>query len=99
MPIFDRVPLGEAKMKTPSGKRAQIVAEYLRYIEQLGDDEAGRLQAAEGETIATVRWRLGAAAKQLDRNVTIRRTGDEVYFWAEEARRPRRARRKVDDQP
>ena len=87
MPIFESVPLGEAKMKTASGKRAQIVAEYVRYIEQLEDGEAGRLQAAEGEPITTVRRRLGAAARQLERNLTIRRTGDEIYFWAEERRR------------
>ena len=47
MPRFDRVPLGEARMKTASGKRAQIIAEYVRYIEQLEEGEAGRLQAAE----------------------------------------------------
>ena len=46
MPTFDRVPLAEAKMKTPSRKRAQIVAEYVRYIEQLQDGEAGRLLCA-----------------------------------------------------
>ena len=34
MPRFDRVPLGDARMKTASGKRAQIIAEYVRYIEQ-----------------------------------------------------------------
>ena len=94
MPKFDRVPLGEARMKTASGKRAQIIAEYVRYIEQLGDGEAGRLQAAEGETIATVRRRVGAAARQLERNLTIRRTGDAIYFWAEETRRRRRGRPK-----
>ena len=87
MPIFERVPLAEARMKTTSGKRAQIIAEYVRYIEELGDGEAGRLQADEGEPITTVRRRLGAAARQLGRTVTIRRTGDEVYFWAEEKRR------------
>ena len=76
-------------MKTASGKRAQITAEYVRYIEQLEDGEAGRLQAGEGETIATVRRRLGAAARQSDRNLTIRRTGEEIYFCAE----PRRRRR------
>ena len=86
MPIFDRVPLGEARMKTASGKRAQIIAEYVRFIEQLGDGEAGRLQAAEGEPITTVRRRLGAAARQLKKSLTIRRTGDEIYFWAEETR-------------
>ena len=99
MPRFDRVPLGEAKMKTASGKRAQIIAEYVRYIEQLGDGEAGRLQAAEGEPITTVRRRLGAAARQLEKSLTIRRTGDEIYFWAEETRRRRRGRPKAGDQP
>ena len=44
MPIFDRVPLGEARMKTASGKRAQIIAEYVRYIEELGDDDADILR-------------------------------------------------------
>ena len=96
MPIFDRVPLGEARMKTASGKRAQIIAEYVRYIEQLGDGEAGRLQAAEGEPITTVRRRLGAAARQLERNLTIRRTGDEIYFWTGEPRRRGRGRPKAN---
>ncbi len=95
MPIFDRVPLGEARMKTASGKRAQIIAEYVRYIEQLGDGEAGRLQAAEGEPITTVRRRLGAAARELKKSLTIRRTGDEIYFWAEETRRRGRGRPKA----
>ncbi len=94
MPRFDRVPLGEAKMKTarPNSKRAEIIAEYVSYIEQLGAGEAGRLQATEGEPITTVRRRLGAAGRQLGRKLTIRRTGDEVYFWAEEQRRRGRGR-------
>ena len=49
---IDRVPLGEARTKTASGKRAQIIAEYVRYVEQLGEGEAGRLQASEGEAPA-----------------------------------------------
>ena len=95
MPKFDRVPLEEARMNTASGKRAQIIAEYVRYIEQLGDGEAGRLQAAEGEPITTVRRRLGAAARQLEKSLTIRRTGDEIYFWSEETRRRGRGRPKA----
>ncbi len=92
MPKFDRVPLGEARMKTASGKRAQIIAEYVRHIDQLEEGEAGRLQATEGEPITTVRRRLGAAARQLEKSLTIRRTGDEIYFWAEETRGRRRGR-------
>ena len=92
MPKFDRVPLQEAKTKTarPNSKRAQIIAEYVSYIEQLGADEAGRLRAAEGEPITTVRRRIGAAGRQLGMKLTVRRTGDEVYFWVEET--PRRGR-------
>ena len=96
MPRFDRVHLGEAKTKTANGKRAQMIAEYVGYIEQLGDGEAGRLQAGVGEPITTVRRRLGAAARQMDRNPTIRRTGDVIYFWAEETRRRRRGGPKAD---
>ena len=67
MPKFDRVPIGEAKTKTarPNSKRAQIIAEYVSYIEQLGAGEAGRLQAAEGEPITAVRRRIGTAGRQL----------------------------------
>ncbi len=99
MPTFYRVPLGEAKTKTASGKRAQIIAEYVRYIEELQEGEAGRLQAGEGETLATVRRRLGTAAKESGRSFAIRRKGDEIYFWAEETRRRRRGRPKATDQP
>ena len=96
MPRFDRVPIAEARVKTAGGKRAQIIAEYARYVEQLGDGEAGRLQAGEGETLSTVRRRLGDAARQLERKLTIRRTSDEIYFWAGEPPRRRRGRPKAN---
>ena len=83
MPSFERVPLAEAKMRTASGKRAQIIQEYVVYIEQLGRGEAGRLQASEGESLAAVRRRLGAAAKASGRNVAMKRAGAELYFWVE----------------
>ena len=104
MPIFDRVPLGEAKMKTATEsasvrKRAEILQEYLGYIDQLRGGEAGRLQADEGEPITTVQRRLGAAARHLERNLTIRRTGDGIYFWAAETRRRRRGRPRANGSP
>lgn len=60
MPKFDLIPVGEAMIKFGTGRGAQITSEYLGYIEQLTGQQAGRLQVAEGETIATLRRRLGA---------------------------------------
>ena len=99
MPKFDKVPIEEARGKTASEsastrKRAQILQEYRGYIDQLQSGEAGRLVAGAGETTATVRRRIGAAARAGGKNLTIRRAGDEVYFWAVEKRRAANGRRR-----
>ncbi len=95
MPKLDIVPIEEAKVKSASeGKRAQILQEYLGYIDQLKSGEAGRLVAGAGETTATVRRRIGAAASAAGKNLTIRRAGDEVYFWTAERRRSANGRRR-----
>ena len=84
MPKLDVVPIEEARGKTASGgKRAQILQEYRGYIDQLKSGQAGRLVAGAGETTATVRRRIGAAARAAGKSLTIRRAGDEVYFWVE----------------
>ncbi len=94
MPKFDKVPIEEVGVKTASeGKRAQILQEYLIYIDQLTREQAGRLVAGAGETTATVRRRIGAAARAAGHKLTIRRAGDEVYFWTE-GRRARNGRRR-----
>jgi len=90
MPTFDQVPLQEAILKTATGKTAQITKEYLGYIEQLSEDQAGRLQPDEGESVATVRRRLGVAAKLSGKDIIIKRQGNEVYFWEEPYPRLRR---------
>ena len=99
MPKLDIVPMEEAKVKTASesasqGKRAQILQEYRGYIDQLTKGQAGRLVAGAGETTATVRRRLGAAARAAGYKLTIRRAGDEVYFWAERRRSANGRRRR-----
>ncbi len=93
MPTFDEVPLQEAMLKTATSKTAQITQEYLSYIEQLPDGQAGRLQPGEGETVATVRRRLGVAARLSGKDITIKRQGNEVYFWVQQEPIPRRQRR------
>ena len=99
MPTFDQVPLQEAILKTATGKTAQITREYLNYIEELTEGQAGRLQPGEGESVATVRRRLGVAAKLSGKDITIKRQGDEVYFWVEQNPRLRRQVRRSHSAP
>ena len=81
VPKLDIVPIQEAKVKTDSetasgGKRAQILQEYLGYIDQLKSGQAGRLVAGAGETTATVRRRLSDADRAAGHKLTIRRAGE-----------------------
>jgi len=82
-----------------TGKIAQITKEYLGYIEQLTEGQAGRLQPGEDESMATVRRRLGIAAKLSGKDITIKRQGNEVYFWVQQEPRPRRQRRESQSVP
>lgn len=93
MPRFDLVSLGEAQIKAARGKRAELIREYVNYVEQLGRGQAGRLQPTGGESVAAVRRRLGSAAKVAGKDLVIRRAGEEVYFWTREER-PARGRRR-----
>ncbi len=99
MPTFDQVSLQEAMLKTATGKTAQITKEYLGYIEQLTEGQAGRLQPGEGETVATVRRRLGVAARLSGKDITIKRKGDEVYFWVQANPRLRRQLKRSQSAP
>ena len=93
MPKLDVIPIKEARAKSASiGKRAQILQEYVGYIGQLKSGQAGRLVPGKGETVSTIRRRIGAAARQAGENLSIKRVGDEVYFWAEEPANGRRRR-------
>ncbi len=81
MPSLEVMSQAEAELKSATGKRAKLTREYLGYIEQLGPGEAGRLQVSEGETSSAVRRRLGTAAKLSGKDIVIKRTGDDIYFW------------------
>ncbi len=99
MPKLDIVSMEEARGKTATEsaavrKRAQILQEYRGYIDQLTKGQAGRLVAGADETTATMRRRLGAAARAGGKNLTIRRAGDDVYFWVERRRAANGRRRR-----
>ena len=94
MPKFEMIPQTEAAKRTATaGKKGQIMALYMFFIEQLKDGKAGKLQPSEGETVQAIRRRLGAAAKTLGKDITVKRLGQEVYFW-ETTEKPRKKPRR-----
>ena len=92
MPKFELISESEALTKTATGKRAQLLQEYLGYIEQLKPGTAGKLEPAQGETATAVRRRLNAAAKAANKDLVVRRVGEEIIFWLHGPGRRRRAR-------
>ena len=88
MPEFEVVTLREAMLSsTTTGKRSQIALEYASYLASLRPDEAGKLTPSAGETVATVRRRLGSAVKASGRSIKIKRIGTEIYFWEDAPKR------------
>ena len=93
MPTFSTLPIGEARARSATGKRAALLQEYVGYIERVGPGEAGKLESGEGETTQAIRRRLNAAAEALGKRLEFRRTADAVYFWASDGRRRGRPRK------
>ena len=89
MSTFELVTVEEAIMRATPGKRAKVLEEYLGYIRQLTSGQAGKLQPGEGESVTAVRRRIGAAAKLAGKDLVVRRSGAEVYFWEAPRKRSR----------
>ena len=85
MPQFSVMPVDEAVKKAASSTMSGPLAEYVDYLSSLAEGEAGRLTPSDGEDVRTVRMRLGAAARRMNKKVIIRRAGDEVLFWVSAA--------------
>lgn len=93
MPTFDIITIGEARSRSATGKRAELLQEYIGYIQRVAPGEAGRLTVSEGETTQALRRRLNAAAEALGTTLDVRRTANAVYFWGAERRRRGRPRK------
>jgi hypothetical protein len=83
MPEFTTVSVTEAKLRTTSGRQKTFLQEYADYIQQLSQGQAGRLRIGEQEKHPTVRRRLTVAAQTLGIPLTIKRSGNDLYFWRE----------------
>ena len=76
MPTFEFLSVRDAHLELAlRGGRGEILREYMGYIEQLAPEHAGRLTAAEGESTAAIRRRLGAAAQLLGKRLEVTRDG------------------------
>ena len=87
MPEFELVSREEAMTTSSKPGRSQVIEEYVKRIGSLRRDEAVRITPSEGETIATVRRRLGAAVKASGKSIQIRRVGPDIYFWEDPPKR------------
>jgi hypothetical protein len=94
MPEFATVSVKEAQLRTASGRQGKFLNEYADYIQRLPQGQAGRLRCVEQEKPLTIRRRLVTAAKTLGINLTIKRSGSDIYFWSDEqgAEQPRQRR-------
>ena len=82
MPGFRRVSRGEVSNRRPAVSPALLrLRQYQGYIKKVTPGLTGRLTPAKGETPAAIRRRLGAAAKALGVQLTVKRIGDRVFFW------------------
>jgi len=94
MPEFTTVSVQEAQIRTIPGRQGKFINEYADYIQQLPAGQAGKLRIGADENHAAVRRRLVSAAQALGRNLIIKRSGSDIYFWSQErgAEQPRRGR-------
>jgi hypothetical protein len=95
MPEFTTVSVQEAMVRTIPGRQGRFLNEFINYIQQVASGQAGKLHVMEQENPLTIRRRLVTAAKAMHIPLTIKRSGDELYFWREdgEEEQPRRKRR------
>jgi hypothetical protein len=94
MPEFTIVPIREAQASTIAGRRGRFMHEYIRYIRQIPQGQAGKLHLGEHENPVTIRRRLVQAAQATDIKLIIKRSGQDVFFWSEDRgeEQPRRKR-------
>ncbi len=92
MAKFQVISQTQAEMDSATGKRAETMNEYLGYLSQLNEGDAGKLEGSEDESPTAVRRRIGKAAEAAGKEIIIKRKGDVIYFWLK-ARNGRRRRR------
>jgi hypothetical protein len=106
MPEFEIVSVKEAMLRTATPRQGHYFQEYASYIHQLPQRQAGKLHLLDDENPNTIRRRLVLAGQAVGIPLVIKRSGQDLYFWAEpaavekpERRRGRRSRRQPEPAP
>ena len=81
MPGFRRVSREEVSGRPAVSPALILLKQYQGYIKRVAPGVTGRLTPDKGETPAAVRRRLGAAAKAMGVQLSVKRVGDRVFFW------------------
>ena len=96
---FEVMSQTRAEMDSATGRRAEIMAEYIGYLNQLKDGEAGVLTVSSADESPTALCRrIGKAAQAAGKEIVIRRKDDAIYFWPGSGVR-RRGRARKDAAP
>jgi uncharacterized protein involved in exopolysaccharide biosynthesis len=80
VPKFELLPLINDQLQSATGKRAQIIREYLGYSEQLPKGQAASVEASAEDPLTAIRRKLTAVAKLAGKELEIKRTGDRACF-------------------
>ena len=81
MPEFTTVSVQDAQIRTIPGRQGKFINEFADYIRRVPKGQAGRLTIGEQEKHTTVRRQLVVAAKTINIPLTIKRSGNDIYFW------------------
>ena len=82
MAKFGKVKLKDAKnVKKKVGRQAKILEEYKGYILAIDKAHAGKFTIENDKEGFAVRNRLKRAAEALNTDITIKKRGNEMYFW------------------
>ncbi len=96
---FVKMSQTKAEMDAATGKRAEIMVEYLGYLKQLNEGEAGMLTVSGPDESPTAhRRRIGKAAQAAGKEIVVKRKDDAIYFWLGSGVR-RRGRPRKDAAP
>lgn len=79
---FEVMSQTKAELDSASGRQAEIMVEYLGYLNQLKEGEAGLLTVSgSDESPTALRRRIGKAAQAAGKEIVIKRKDDAIYFW------------------